>query len=205
MVTDGRESGQSGQSGQSGGVAGLCFPEVAPLQLLGFDPERREPEMEYDAFGHTCVPVLELASSATQGSLWVTHPRVFALHSADDGDAHADDIDLEFWVDDDTAVLVSLALFLERRAPALLGGAQALVLALCNPYRARIPRPAGVAVPIFYAEGDVIAFMDVEEQDGDSDSDSDKNKNKNKNSKSDHAWSVDDVCLRLIADRWHQI
>ncbi len=179
MVVGGREVVQAG-------VAGLCFPEVAPLQLLGFDPDRPGPEMEYDAFGHTLLPALALVESAGQSVFRLACSRVFALHSADDGEAHIDDIDLEFWVDDDTAVQVSLALFLERRAELLIGDADALVLALCNPHRARIRRPRGVTVPIYYAEGDVIAFMDVDENNA-------------------NRWSVDDVRIRLVADRWHQI
>ena len=180
-----------GQGVVQAGITGLCFPELGPLQLLGFDPNRPAPEMEYDAFGHTFLPALWLVERGTQSGFWLRNSRVFALHSADDGEAHADDIDLEFWVDDDTAVQVSLSLFLECRAEALIGDAAALVLALCNPYRARICRPRAVTVPIFYAEGDVVAFMDVDEDDND-ENDAD-------------VWSMDDVRIRLVADCWHEI
>ena len=154
------------------GIAEIPFPEVEPLCLLGFDPARSEPEMEYDAFGHAALPMVELISrghsergregDGQRAPLRVGASRLFALHSADDGEAYRDDIDLEFWVDDETAIVVSLARFLERRAQGLLGGARALVLALCNPYRARLSRPIGVDVPIFYAEGDVVAYFEID-------------------------------------------
>lgn len=215
-----------------GGIAEIPFPEVEVLSLLGFDPTRSEPEMEYDRFGHALLPVVELISrlgdgdaggenerdgdegqsagqSAGQGAgqserlnavdegqrapLQVPGARVFALHSADDGEPYPDDIDLEFWVDDDTAIVVSLARFLERRGGALIGGARALVLALCNPYRARLSRPVGIDVPIFYAEGDVVAYFEI-----------------------DPALELDAVLgaeeirrgqirVRLVAERWHEL
>ncbi len=147
-----------------GGIAEIPFPEVDPLPLLGFDPARRGPEMEYERFGHALLPRVELVArgDGAGAPLSVVGARVFALHSADDGEAHAEDIDLEFWVDDETALLVSLALFLERRGPPLVGAAPALVLALCNPHRARLARPTGIDVPIFYAEGDVVAFFEID-------------------------------------------
>jgi len=173
---------------RASGVAGLPFPEAPPLTLLGFDPTRRDPELEYDAFGHTSLPHVDLVSTGAPASaLRIEAPKIFALHSADDGDAYPDDIDLEFWVDDDTAVVVSLALFLERRAGPLIGDAPCLVLALCNPHRARLRRPEAVevSVPIYYAEGDVIAYLDVEED--------------------ARPWTQERVSVRLVADRWVEL
>ncbi len=153
-----------GEGAVPGGIAEIPFPEVDVLPLLGFDPARSGPEMEYERFGHAHLPRVELVArgDGAGSPRRVVGARVFALHSADDGEAHAEDIDLEFWVDDETALLVSLALFLERRGAALVGSAPALVLALCNPHGASLVRPPGIDVPIFSAEGDVIAHFEID-------------------------------------------
>lgn len=171
-----------------GSIAELPFPERDPLGLLGFDPARREPDLDFYGFGYARVPALVLESRLSGARREVVAPVVFALHSADDGEAYADDVDLEFWIDDDDvpeeeeeAIVVALSLFLERRAAALVGDAPALVLALCNPHAARLRRPPGVAVPMHYADGDVIAYVDVAD---------------------DEPAAAQ---VRLVADRWHEL
>ena len=179
-------------------IADLPLPERDPLRLLGFDPARSEPDLDFWRFGHARLPAVELESRRTGERRRVVGPMIFALHSADDGEPYPDDVDLEFWLDEDEededeeAIIVSLALFLERRAAALVGDAPALVLALCNPHAARLRRPAGVAAPMFYADGDVIAFFDVDDHlDLDVDASA--------------ALTSDQVRVRLVADRWHEL
>jgi hypothetical protein len=176
-------------------IADLPFPERDPLRLLGFDPARSDPDLDFWRFGYARLAAVELESRATGERRRVAAPMVYALHSADDGEPYDDDVDLEFWLDDDDeededeeAIIVTLSLFLERRAAALVGDAPALVLALCNPHAARLRRPAGITAPIFYADGDVIAFFDVDV-----------------NVEADATPTIDQVRVRLVAERWHEL
>lgn len=160
-------------------LATLPFAAQEPLELLGFRPGRRAPDHDYAGFGHAWVPSITLIGEGD--AVVVRDARVLALHSADDGAPLADDVELEFWIDDETALVALLSRFLAARAPALEGGAAALVLALCNPHRARLRRPPGVDAPIHYALGDVVARL-----------------------RADHPgpWSIDQVTLELHAERW---
>lgn len=160
-------------------LATIPFAAREPLELLGFRPGREAADLDYAGFGHALVPRVELRGA--DGRRIVTDARVLALHSADDAAPLADDVELEFWIDDETALVALLSRFLAVRGPALCAGADAWILALCNPHGARLQRPPGVALPIHYAVGDVHARLDA-----------------------DHPgpWSLDEVTLTLHADRW---
>lgn len=163
-------------------AADLPFPVRDPFELLGFRPGRALPDLDYAGFGHARVPAIELVGDEEGTRTRVLAPQVLALHSADDGAALADDVELEFWVDPATAIAVPLSLFLRARAPAVIDGSAPVVLALCNPYRAALTRPPALAgPPIYYALGDVIAHLDAPEG---------------------AAWDLESAEIRLHAPAW---
>ncbi|MCB9707127.1 MAG: hypothetical protein H6711_35120 [Myxococcales bacterium] len=144
-------------------IAEIPLEEREPLALLGFVEGRVEPDLDYYGFGWARLAAIDLVDRTGKIER-VERPLLLALHSADDGDPYPDDVDLEFWLDDDddTAIVAPLSAFLASRRP-LLAGAPAIVLALCNPHRARLRRPAGVDAPIYHALGDVLATFDLPE------------------------------------------
>lgn len=137
-------------------IGDLPFRERPVLELLHLDEDRDLPAADYAGFGWAQVDELWLAVGEDDGER-VTDALVLALHSADDGEAHADDIELEFELPTG-AVSVLASDFLARWLPKL-PPARAIVLALCNPHGAKL-RAAGVAVPIHYGLGDVQSWRD---------------------------------------------
>jgi hypothetical protein len=102
--------------------------------------------------------------------IWLDDQRVrdavvLAVHSSDDAAPIADDIELEFELPDAAPVTVLASQFLEQWLPQL-PPARAVVLAMCNPHHATLRRPAGAPTPLYYATGDVEAWLD-ELDDGD--------------------------------------
>jgi len=141
-------------------IADLPFRERPVLELLHLEDEARlAPDPDYAGFGYARVPHLELAGAAGAG-LGVDDALLIAVHSADDGEALADDVELEF-VLDGGSVSVLLSAFLAGWLPRLPAGARAIVLVLCNPHRAVLPHPAAAGpLPVHYAEGDVESWLD---------------------------------------------
>ncbi len=132
----------------------LPFVERAPLDLLGFDGDRDTVDLDYAGFGWARIDRVWLDDGATRVA--VDDALVLALHAADDGEVLADDVELEF-ADDGGAVTVLCSTFLDRWLPRL-PATDAIVLALCNPHRARLAaRPR----PIHYGLGAVDAWHDV--------------------------------------------
>jgi hypothetical protein len=153
-------------------ITGLPFRERPVLELLHLTGDRDVPDPDYAGFGHARVPRLVLASRA--GRDLIDDALILALHSADDGAPLPDDLELEFVLDGGSA-LVRLSDFLPRWLPRLRRDERAIVLAMCNPHRAAIARPAAAAgVPLHYAIGDV------------------------------ESW-LDDDLIRLSADAWHRV
>lgn len=138
-------------------IADLPFRERPLLELLNLDEDRELPVTDYAGFGWAQVDELWLAVGDDDGER-VTDALVLALHSADDGDALAADIELEFELPDG-AVTVLASDFLARWLPKL-PPARAIVLALCNPHGATLRRPAAAVVPIRYGLGDVASWRD---------------------------------------------
>ena len=86
---------------------------------------------------------------------------------ADPGEARGSDIELEFFLDEiapGLSVSAPLSRFLSVWLPTVLhGDERAVVLALCNPHRADVPKPAaleGAGVPMYYALGEVESWYD---------------------------------------------
>lgn len=145
-------------------LAALPFPCVEPLSLLGLREERAAPDRDHVAFGWCRLPRVELCGE--EQSLWVEDPLVLALHSPDEDHIPVPvragvprDINLEFVLAGGEASAVALlSEFLRARAPELAG--ETIVLALCNPRRARISRPAALAGRrIYYGAGEVVAWL----------------------------------------------
>jgi hypothetical protein len=58
-----------------------------------------------------------------------------------------------------------LSAFLDRWLPIALGGEEAIVLAMCNPHRARVRRPAVAGdAALHYGAGDVDSWLDLPER-----------------------------------------
>lgn len=129
------------------------------LELLHLAEDRDEPAQDYAGFGWAQVDEIWLAIGDDDGER-VTDALVLALHSADDGPALADDIELELELPEGP-VTVLLSDFLARWLPKL-PPARAIVLALCNPHGATLRRPPGavVPVPVHYGRGDVQSWRD---------------------------------------------
>ena len=114
---------------------------------------------------------------------------MLGLHSRDDAEPLAGDVELEFVLregDETYSAVTLLSEFLRARLAGLVGDASAVVLALCNPQDAELPRPEGLGDrPIYYAHGDVTAWM--QRQPG------------------ARGWSPDAVEITLEAQRWHKL
>lgn len=121
-------------------------------ELLHFEDERDAPDPDYAGYGWARVDELWLDDQR------VTDALVLALHSADDGEAMPDDIELEFELPDAAPVSVPAEMFLDKWLPEL-PRASSVVLALCNPHRAALRKPAGVET-LYYANGDVESWLD---------------------------------------------
>lgn len=134
-------------------LAELPFHERPVRELLGFVEGRAELDRDWAGYGWAKADVWLV--DAKQERL-VEDALVIAVHSPDDSEPIADDIDLEFELPNGGSVLVALSLFLATWLPKL-PPARVVVLAVCNPHRARV-KPIGV--PLWYPDGDVEAWSD---------------------------------------------
>lgn len=169
-------------------LAELPFGERAPWDLLGLDPQRSTVHEDHDTSGYCRLPSVLLEDGAG-GLLQVQDVLVLGLHSRDEAEPLAGDVELEFVLrdgDETYSAVVLLSQFLRTRLSALVGDASAVVLALCNPQDAEIPRPAGLGDrPIYYAHGDVTAWMQREP--------------------GVKEWTPDAVEIILEAERWFKL
>jgi hypothetical protein len=125
----------------------LPFRERDVRELLNLDVEREAPDHDYAGYGWARVDEVWLDDQPVRDAL------LLALHSADDGEALADDIELEFELPGSAPVSVLLSTFLDKWLPQL-PRASTTVLALCNPHR------AALRGPFTYAMGDVESWLD---------------------------------------------
>lgn len=173
---------------QVNSLAALPFVERDPWELLGLVPNRREPDRDHDAAGYTRLPELTLEDAAG-GRHIVRGALVLGLHSRDDADPLGDDIELEFVLrdgDDTYSAVTRLSEFLRTRLAGLVGNAETVVLALCNPQSATVTRPPGLGDrPLYRADGDVTAWM--------------------QRRPGARGWTPGEVEIILSADRWHRL
>lgn len=140
-------------------ITELPFHERPVLELLNLHGDRSTPDLDYAGYGWSKAGRVWCQSAG--GGAWVDDALVLALHTADDADPIADDIELEFELPDQPPVSVLLSTFLERWLP-LVPQCSAIVLALCNPHRATIVYPPAATVPVHVAMGDVTSWLDDE-------------------------------------------
>lgn len=134
-------------------ILDLPFRERPILELLHFDDDRVEVDRDYAGYGWARVPEVWVGDTLVRDAL------VLALHSADDGEALPDDIELEFELPGAAPVSVLASQFLAAWLPTLPQGS-AIVLAMCNPHHARLPYPPAAQVPVFVASADVESWLD---------------------------------------------
>jgi hypothetical protein len=168
-------------------LASLPFIEREPRDLLDLVPRRERPNLDHDRSGWCRLPELTLEDAAG-GREAVRGALVLGLHSMDDAPPLADDIALEFVLHDGAETYSAGALlsaFLGARLAGLVGDAQAIVLALCNPQSAAVARPPGLGErPVYHADGDVTAWM--------------------QRRPGARGWSPAEVEIILSARRWHR-
>jgi hypothetical protein len=146
-------------------IADLPFRPKDPLELLNLHVERATPVLDDIGFGWSRVGELWLDDGAAEPRP-LRDALVFALHAAEEPEPLADDVELEFFIEEvakDYSVTVLLSKFLDVWLPRVTGaGERHIVLAMCNPHRALLPRPprAG-ATPVHHALGDVDSWLDV--------------------------------------------
>lgn len=136
-------------------IGDLPFVERPLLPLLGFDGARETVDLDYAGYGWARIDRLWLATPDGAPRA-VDDALILALHSADDGEAFADDVELEFALPD-RPVAALLSAFLARWLPRLPAGGP-LVLAMCNPHDAILPAAAG-GRPLHHALGPVDAWL----------------------------------------------
>lgn len=138
-------------------IAELPFIERPIRELLELDVDRDAPRRDNSGFGWGRAERVWL--EAGDGSARpVDDALVIALHTADDAAALAGDLELEFDLPGRPVTVLASA-FLERWLPRLPQRA-AIVLAICNPHRAILRRPAAAAVPVHHALGNVESWRE---------------------------------------------
>ena len=146
-------------------IEDLPFEEREPLSLLGIVRGRYEPDLDFCGYGWATVTEVELASSHGESTV-VHHALVLALHTPDEPDEDACELEIELEVEmnaETVSVLVPLHRFLEVKVTPLVTGVREVVLALCNPRALRPRVPAWLSGrQLHYATGDVIAWLDVQ-------------------------------------------
>lgn len=134
-------------------IGELPFRERPILELLHFDDDRHEVDRTYAGYGWAHVPRIWVGDTPVDDAL------VLALHSADDGEVLADDIELEFELPAGPPVSVLASQFLDVWLP-MLPPASAVVLAMCNPHHAVLRHPTAAGVPVYAASSDVESWLD---------------------------------------------
>ena len=139
-------------------IGELPFVERPLRALLDLEVDRDGPNRAYAGFGWARAPAVWLEAGAAPARR-IADALVVALHTADDAEALADDLELEFELPDRPVTVLASA-FLDRWLPRLPYGS-AVVLAICNPHRAALRRPGAVTVPVYYALGEVASWREA--------------------------------------------
>lgn len=139
-------------------IADLPFRERPLLELLNLVDDRTEPDPDYAGYGW-----------ARAARLWLVAPEapprrlddvlLLGLHCPDDGEVLANDIELYFELPEHPPVTVLASAFFARWLPRLPKDVTAIVLALCNPQNASLPRPREATAPLHFAHGEVESWI----------------------------------------------
>ena len=141
-------------------IAELPFRERPIDELLALDRDADDPDPGFSGYGWARADEVWL-EAAHGPRRRVTDALLIAVHSADDGPALADDIELEFELEPGQSVTALASTFLDVWLPRLPADAAAIVVVACNPHRAALRRPpAAGARPLHHATGDVVAWLD---------------------------------------------
>jgi hypothetical protein len=135
----------------------LPFAERPLRELLHLEADRVAPSRDYAGFGWARSDALWL-EARDRPALRVDDAIVVALHTADDAEALRDDLELEFELPDGPVSVLASA-FLDRWLRRLPQG-PAIVLAVCNPHRAVLRRPAAAAGPLHLPSGEVASWRE---------------------------------------------
>lgn len=129
-------------------ILDIPFRERDPIALLALD---RDEDPAYAGYGWAKLSRVWLASPHWRQRL--DDVLVLAIHAADDGAAHADDVELDFEIGAEVATADATA-FVAQWLPRL-PPASHVVLVMCNPHRARLAIPG-----VHHGIGDVRAWLD---------------------------------------------
>lgn len=135
----------------------LPFVEKPVRELLHLEAERDAPSRDFAGFGWARADTLWL-EARDRPALRLDDAVVLALHTADDAEALDADLELELELPDRPVTVLASA-FLDRWLPRL-PQASAIVLAICNPHRAVLPRPPAATVPVHLPLGEVASWRD---------------------------------------------
>lgn len=140
-------------------IGELPFVERPLRALLDLEVDRDGINRDFTGFGWAVAEAIWLERSDGSATR-VDDALVIALHTADDAEALPDDLELELDLPGGPVSVLASA-FLERWLPRL-PQRSAVVLAICNPHRAVLRRPASASVAVHCAIGDVAAWREVE-------------------------------------------
>jgi hypothetical protein len=149
-------------------IGDLPFRRRPLRELLHLEEHRPDVDATYGGYGHAEASTVVLVSADGRRRV-VNDALLVGVHHDDDGEAHAEDLDVAFEIDpaDDAdaaapyVVPVRLSDFLRVWLPRIRGDERAIVLVACNPFRARLARPpAAGTTPLYYPVGDVDAWID---------------------------------------------
>jgi hypothetical protein len=144
-------------------ILDLPFTQRPLRELLHLESPGPDIDATYAGYGWARADRLWLETQPTLYQQPIDDALVLAIHAADDGDRLSDDIDLEFELTPGgDSFFVRASRFLEKWLPQLPGDSAAIVLAMCNPFHAAL-RPVPSEVPIYYARGDVDAWIDEDD------------------------------------------
>jgi len=138
-------------------IADLPFYERPVLELLHLTADREEPDPDYVGYGWARAPRLWLVAPGTVARP-VDDAVLLALHSPEDGEAVANDIELYFELPNEPPVTVLASAFFDRWLAQLPQDASAMVLALCNPHHTSLPAP-NTTLPLHFAHGEVESWI----------------------------------------------
>ncbi|MSP63407.1 MAG: hypothetical protein EXR72_24305 [Myxococcales bacterium] len=145
-------------------IADLPFLRRDVLDLLNLRHHRDQPDPDYTGFGHARVDTIRLDAEGGE-PCDVRDALLLAVHSTEEPEELAGDIELEFFVPEvgeDYSVTVLLSVFLRVWLPLLRSDERAIVLVVCNPNRTLLPATTAAGqTPLYYPLGDVASWLDV--------------------------------------------
>ena len=139
-------------------IADLPFRERPLLEILDLASDRAELNDDHAGYGWARACRVWLVGAGAEPRA-VDDALVLALHCPDDGERLANDVELYFELPEQPPVTVLASKFFERWLPRLPREASAIVIALCNPHCAVLPRPEQTSRPLYFACGDVESWM----------------------------------------------